>query len=70
MALVSDPNSQSPVVTVYVAANSINRPTKQCSGFSCHKHFGNRVVYPAAAAKYEGAKRVYFYPHCPTTTNG
>jgi hypothetical protein len=61
VVLVSDPTSLSPVVTVYVAANWINLPTHPCSGFSCHKDFGNRVVYPPAVAKQEGAKSAYFY---------
>jgi hypothetical protein len=61
VALVSDPLSQSSTVTVYVAAKWINLPTRTCSGFSCHKQFGNRVVFPAAVAKQESTKRVYFY---------
>lgn len=59
--LVADSTSLSPVVTVYVAANWINLPTRTCSGFSCHKQFGNKIVFPAAVAKREAAKRVYYY---------
>jgi hypothetical protein len=61
VALAEDSTSLSPVATVYVAANWINLPTKTCSGFSCHKHFGNKIIYPAAVAKREGRKRAYFY---------
>ena len=54
-------SSQSSAVTGFVAANWINLPARTCSGFSCHKQFGNRVVFPAAVARHESAKRVYFY---------
>lgn len=61
VVLASDSTTQSPVATVYVGANWINLPTKACSGFSCHKRFGNHIVYPAAVARREGAKRAYYY---------
>lgn len=61
VVLGSDPATQSSVVTVYVGADWINLPTRPCSGFSCRKTFGNKIIYPASVAKREGAKRAYFY---------
>lgn len=61
VVLGSDPTTQSSVVTVYVGADWINLPTRPCSGFSCRKTFGNKIIFPAAVAKREGAKRAYFY---------
>lgn len=61
VVLAADATSQSSVVTVYVAPHWINLPSGSCAGLSCHRHFANTIVYPPAAAKREGAKRVYFY---------
>jgi hypothetical protein len=59
--LAADATSASQVVTVYVGAHWINRPTSPCSGLSCHKHFANTIVYPPAVAKREASKRAYYY---------
>ena len=61
VVLASDPTSQSAIVNVYVAADWINLPSSACSGLSCHKRFGNHIVYPAAVAKRESGKAAYFY---------
>lgn len=61
VVLASDPTSQSSVITVYVAANWINLPTRTCAGLSCRKHFANTIIFPAAVAKREAAKRAYYY---------
>lgn len=61
VVLDSDPTSMSPVITVYVGAHWINLPTRTCAVFVCHKHFANTIVYPAAVAKREAAKRAYYY---------
>ncbi len=59
--LASDPTSQSSVATVYVGAHWINLPAATCRGLSCHEHFRNTIIFPAAVAKREAAKRVYYY---------
>jgi len=60
--LVSDTSSQSPVATVYVSPNWRSHTSGRCGGgFTCRLRFSSTVVYPAAVAKREGAKRVYYY---------
>lgn len=62
VVLVSDPTSQSSVVTVYVSPNWISHANRCVNGtFTCHLHISAHVVYPAGTANREGKKRVYYY---------
>lgn len=62
VALVSDPTSQSSEVTVYASPHSVTHSGRCAAGaLSCRLRFSVSVVYPAAVAKREGAKRAYYY---------
>ncbi len=61
VVIASDTTSQSSVATVYVDGDWINLPTHACGGLSCHEHFANTIIFPAAVARHEGAKRAYYY---------
>jgi hypothetical protein len=73
VVLASDPTTQSSVATVYALANSSTSGGgiyRTCRRSSCHKLFQNTVVFPAAVASHEGAKRAYYYFGIRYTANG
>jgi hypothetical protein len=62
VVLVSDPASQSRVLTIFVAPRALNVSRGGCRPAPrCRRHFAADFVYPPAVVKQESAKPSYFY---------
>jgi hypothetical protein len=62
VALIAEPTSVSPTVTVYVTPPFLNATRGRCtSAPRCRRHFAADIVYPPVVVQKEIGKRAYFY---------